>query len=64
MVLEQFTLGIALLAIVSTVVLAPMIEEMLFRGIVQRWLVQLVGEASPSPPPVPCPEVSGGLFGG
>ena len=46
MVLEQFTPGVALLAIVSTVVLAPMIEELLFRGVVQRWLSRLFGERS------------------
>ena len=44
MVLEQFTPGVALLAILSTVVLAPVIEEMLFRGIIQRWLCRLFGE--------------------
>ena len=42
MVLEQFTPGVALLAILSTVVLAPMIEEMLFRGVIQRWLSRLL----------------------
>ncbi len=46
MVLEQFTPGVALLAILSTVVLAPVIEEMLFRGIIQRWLSRLFGERS------------------
>jgi len=46
MVLEQFTPGVALLALLSTVVLAPVIEEMLFRGIVQRWLSRLFGEQS------------------
>ncbi len=38
MVLEQFTAGVAILAVVSTMVLAPLIEELLFRGIFQRWL--------------------------
>jgi membrane protease YdiL (CAAX protease family) len=41
MVLESFSPGIALLAVVSSVVLAPMIEELLFRAIVQRWLTRL-----------------------
>jgi membrane protease YdiL (CAAX protease family) len=44
MVLGDFSPGIALLAVVSTVVLAPLVEELLFRGIVQRWLVRLAGE--------------------
>jgi len=44
MVLGKLSLGIALLAIVSTVVLAPMIEELLFRGIVQQWLTKLTGQ--------------------
>ena len=42
MVLEQFTPGVALLAMLSTVVLAPIIEEMLFRGIIQGWLSRLL----------------------
>jgi membrane protease YdiL (CAAX protease family) len=49
MVLEQFTPGVALLALVSTVVLAPVIEEMLFRAIIQRWLCRLFGERSAPP---------------
>ena len=59
--LGEFSFGIALLAIVSTVVLAPMIEELLFRGIVQRWLVKLAGPRRESPPPA-IPEVSVGLL--
>ena len=43
MVLDSFSPGIALLAVVSTMVLAPMIEEILFRGIVQRWLTRFAG---------------------
>jgi membrane protease YdiL (CAAX protease family) len=41
MVLDSFSPGIALLAVASTIVLAPMIEELLFRGIVQKWLSRL-----------------------
>jgi membrane protease YdiL (CAAX protease family) len=41
MVLDTFSAGIAFLAVVSTMVLAPMIEELLFRGIIQRWLSRL-----------------------
>ena len=44
MVLKEFTPGVALLAVVSTMVLAPMIEELLFRGVVQRWLTRLLGD--------------------
>jgi membrane protease YdiL (CAAX protease family) len=44
MVLDKFSVGIAILAVASTIVLAPMIEELLFRGIVQRWLARLVGD--------------------
>jgi membrane protease YdiL (CAAX protease family) len=42
MILEQFTVGVALLAVVSTMILAPLIEEILFRGVVQRWLTRLL----------------------
>src|SRR5271157_5946056 len=42
MVLEKLTVGVAILAVLSTMVLAPWIEELLFRGIFQRWLGRLV----------------------
>src|SRR5271166_481169 len=42
MVLEKLTAGVAILAVLSTMVLAPWIEELLFRGIFQRWLGRLV----------------------
>jgi membrane protease YdiL (CAAX protease family) len=48
MILDSFSPGIAMLAVVSTMVLAPMIEELLFRAIVQRWLTQLVGSGGSS----------------
>jgi membrane protease YdiL (CAAX protease family) len=41
MVLDTFSARIAFLAVVSTIVLAPMIEELLFRGTIQRWLSRL-----------------------
>jgi membrane protease YdiL (CAAX protease family) len=44
MVLEKLTVGAAILAVLSAMVLAPMIEELLFRGIVQRWLSRLVDD--------------------
>jgi membrane protease YdiL (CAAX protease family) len=48
MILEKFAVGAAILAVLSTMVLAPMIEELLFRAIVQLWLNRLVS-AQPSP---------------
>jgi membrane protease YdiL (CAAX protease family) len=35
---EQFTAGVVYLAIVSAVILAPMLEELMFRAIFQGWL--------------------------
>ncbi len=46
MVSKQFTLGTAMLAIVSAMLLAPMVEEMLFRGLLQKWLKKNFGEGS------------------
>jgi len=48
MVLENLTPGVAILAVLSTMVLAPFIEELLFRGILQRWLGRFV-EVQPLP---------------
>jgi membrane protease YdiL (CAAX protease family) len=42
MILEEFSIGVAVLAVLSTMILAPLIEEILFRGIVQRWLTRLL----------------------
>jgi membrane protease YdiL (CAAX protease family) len=42
MVLEKLTPGVTILAVLSTMVLAPLIEELLFRGILQRWLGRFV----------------------
>jgi membrane protease YdiL (CAAX protease family) len=39
---EEFGLGIADLAIISAVILAPIFEEMLFRGVIQRWCIDFV----------------------
>jgi membrane protease YdiL (CAAX protease family) len=41
MMLERFTPGAALLAILSAMVLAPLIEELLFRVVLQQWLTRL-----------------------
>ena len=43
MILDKFTLGAAVLAVLSTMVLAPLTEELLFRCIIQRWLSGLLG---------------------
>jgi membrane protease YdiL (CAAX protease family) len=40
---KEFSLGVADLAFLSAVVVAPMFEELLFRGILQNWLVSLFG---------------------
>jgi membrane protease YdiL (CAAX protease family) len=40
MVKDEFSLGVADLAILSAVVIAPIFEEMMFRGILQRWFVR------------------------
>src|SRR5262249_29873960 len=48
-----FTIGVALLALLSAVVLAPMIEEILFRGILQRWLSKVGETRSHLPDPLP-----------
>jgi membrane protease YdiL (CAAX protease family) len=40
----------ALLAVISGVLLAPAAEELLFRGILQGWLVRLWTRRDPSPP--------------
>ncbi len=48
MVLDGLTLPVALLAVVSTMVLAPLIEELLFRGMFQRWVARWLPEPSPA----------------
>ena len=47
MVFERFTLGVAILAILSTMVLAPCVEELLFRGIFQSWLDRHFEDSQP-----------------
>lgn len=42
MVLENLTPWVAILAVLSTMVLAPLIEELLFRGVLQHWLGRFV----------------------
>jgi hypothetical protein len=40
MLQENFSPGVACLAFLTAVVLAPVFEEMLFRGLIQSWLVK------------------------
>jgi membrane protease YdiL (CAAX protease family) len=42
MLREQFSIEAAVLSFLAAVVLAPLLEEMLFRGIFQSWLVDLL----------------------
>jgi len=39
MMFEEFSVGVGALAIVTAVILAPMFEELAFRGLLQSWLV-------------------------
>jgi len=41
MITHEFSPGVGLLAIVTAVVLAPMLEELVFRGLLQSWLIAL-----------------------
>jgi membrane protease YdiL (CAAX protease family) len=50
MILDKLTLGGAVLAVLSTMVLAPLTEELLFRCIIQRWLSRLLGGNSKAEP--------------
>jgi membrane protease YdiL (CAAX protease family) len=40
MLQEQFTFDVGYLAFITAVILAPLFEEMTFRGIIQRWLIK------------------------
>ncbi len=42
MLREQFSGGVAGLALVTAVILAPIFEELMFRGIFQSWLIELL----------------------
>ena len=48
MLFKEFSLGVAGLAILSAVIVAPIFEELLFRGILQSWLVRLFGRRNTS----------------
>ena len=41
MVLDEYAPGVVQLAILTAVIVAPLCEEMMFRGILQSWLVRL-----------------------
>jgi membrane protease YdiL (CAAX protease family) len=43
MLQEQFSLGLAELAILAAVVVAPLFEELMFRAILQSWLIKVLG---------------------
>ncbi|MFI5456972.1 MAG: CPBP family intramembrane glutamic endopeptidase [Isosphaerales bacterium] len=51
MLLKELSPGVPQLAIVSGIIMAPMFEELLFRGIFQSWLVRLIGRRAPALPP-------------
>lgn len=54
MMTDQLTPRVTALAFLSTVILAPLVEETMFRGILQRWLTRLFGsEHRVIPPPRP-----------
>ncbi|MGO9598046.1 MAG: lysostaphin resistance A-like protein [Isosphaeraceae bacterium] len=50
MILDKFTFAAAVLAVLSTMVLAPLAEELLFRCIIQRWLSRLFGGSGKGKP--------------
>jgi membrane protease YdiL (CAAX protease family) len=49
MLREQSSGGVAYLAFISAVIVAPVIEELIFRGILQRWLIGLLVRRKPAP---------------
>jgi membrane protease YdiL (CAAX protease family) len=52
MVLDEFSPGVAQLAVLTAVVVAPLFEEVMFRGILQNWLVSLGSRKRPQRMPV------------
>jgi membrane protease YdiL (CAAX protease family) len=49
MLREQFTVDVAYLAVLSGVILAPIAEEILFRGIIQPWLIKVLTRRAARP---------------
>jgi membrane protease YdiL (CAAX protease family) len=60
MMLENFTGPVAILAIVSAVILAPAVEELLFRGLFQGWLTRILVVKPDGPEPL-ASDVDGGI---
>jgi membrane protease YdiL (CAAX protease family) len=52
MVLNELSPGVGELAILSGVIVAPIFEELLFRGILQNWLVTVCGRPRSVAPPI------------
>jgi membrane protease YdiL (CAAX protease family) len=46
---QQFSVGTVILTLVMTNVLAPIVEEILFRGLLQRWLIKMFNLGSIGP---------------
>jgi membrane protease YdiL (CAAX protease family) len=44
MLREELTGGLAYLAVLTAVILAPILEELLFRGIIQSWLIKAMND--------------------
>ena len=51
MLMEGLSPGVAALAVLTAVVLAPIFEELLFRGFIQSWLVKLFNQVTDRPRP-------------
>jgi membrane protease YdiL (CAAX protease family) len=45
MIRSQFSPGVAYLAAISAVIVAPIVEELLFRGVIQGWLYRLAANS-------------------
>ncbi len=52
MVMDEFSPGVAQLAILTAVIVAPLFEEIMFRGILQNWLVSVGSRRRPELKPV------------
>ena len=50
MIRSQFSPGVAYLATISAVIVAPIVEELLFRGVIQGWLYRLASNSEISQP--------------
>jgi membrane protease YdiL (CAAX protease family) len=59
MILREFSAGVGGLAVVTAVILAPIFEELVFRGLLQSWLVALLRRRTG---PLPSPALEGTPF--